>query len=63
MVDDDVGDESHSLVLVGLDHRAELVLSTEGTILLEPIDGMVAHVHAHRSCISRIGYPHEIEIL
>ena len=52
MVDDNVGNKSHTQLLVGIYHRAQLCLSTESTVLFKPIDRMIAHVHRHRTGIS-----------
>ena len=44
MVDDNILDDSHPLRGESLNHRAQLCLCTKGTLMVEPIDGMIAHI-------------------
>ena len=72
MVDDHVLDETGAFLLEGLNHLFQFLLAAEAGIVLQPIDGHVAHVLisnvARRIplvglCLPGIGHPDEFEIL
>ena len=60
VVDDDIGDGAETDGLKGLDHRAQLSLVAEGTVIVvEPPEIVVAH--GLRAAVAALGNPDEVE--
>ena len=63
MVDDHVSNHPHTLLLVGLNHRAQLLLGAKGRVLVVPIDRRIPHHIVRRVAVSTLRHPQEVEIL
>ena len=62
VVDHDVGNGADALALEGVDHRAQLRLVTERTVVVgEPVQVIIAHRRA--TTIGALGHPHQGEEL
>ena len=64
MVDDDVGNGADAFGLESLNHRAQLMFSAKGTVVVswEPIERIVAH-RGVRGGLCTLGNPYQFEIL
>ena len=67
MVDHHVFDDASTLVIEGLDHLLQFVLSSPAGVVVEPEAGIVAHGLSLAVVIVRglaaLGYPDEVEVL
>ena len=65
MVDDHIHQHTGVVAVEGSNHVAQLRLGTEAGIVLQPVNGHVAHALGRAAGIhtARIGHPHHIEVL
>ena len=63
MIDDDIGYDARALRLEGGNHGAKLLLRAEAAVMVEIIDGHVAHDVVGIVAIARLRHPHEAEAL